>query len=421
MNKSAPMIYSYPAHYSNTPLLHYAASLVSRMTTACSTKLLVHNSAPKLASSVGRSKRLFGLALLSTVGFLAIPRAYCQDDTVAKAKEFVQKATAPASEWTGPTDGPKAVPNKLIVYISVDQRNGGAKGVGDGISEAAKVIGWNARIMDGRGSVEGDAQALGQAIALKPDGIILGGFDSQEQVQLLKQAEAANIVIAGWHSGPKPGPIASPKVFTNVTTAAEDTARAAAYLTIAQSDGKAGVVIFTDSAYSIALAKSNAMAAIIKQCPTCTLLETRVQSLASATRDMAQITASLLQRYGSKWTYSLGINDLYFDGMVPALTSAGIKPSGQLYNISAGDGSPSAYQRVQANEYQYATIPEPLNLQGWQLVDELNRAFAKAPPSGFNSPVHIVTPSNVNFDGGKSALFDPDNGYRDHYKKIWGK
>jgi ribose transport system substrate-binding protein len=81
---------------------------------------------------------------LSAVGFLAIPRADCQDDIVAKAKEFVQKATAPASEWTGPTDGPKAVPNKLIVYISVDQRNGGAKGVGDGISEAAKVIGWNA-------------------------------------------------------------------------------------------------------------------------------------------------------------------------------------------------------------------------------------------------------------------------------------
>jgi ribose transport system substrate-binding protein len=358
---------------------------------------------------------------LSVFGFLAVPGAYCQDDIVSKAKAFVQKATAPASEWTGPSEGPKAAAGKLIVYVSSDQRNGGAKGVGDGVSEAAKVIGWNFRVVDGRGSVEGRGQALGQAIALKPDGIILGGFDAQEQAQLLKQAEAANISIVGWHCGAKPGPIENPKVFTNVTTAAQDTAQAAAYLAIAQSDGKAGVVIFTDSAFSIALAKSDAMAAIIKQCPTCMLLETRVQSLASATRDMAQITASLLQRYGSKWTYSLGINDLYFDGMVPALSAAGIKPNGQLYNISAGDGSPSAYQRVQTNEYQYATIPEPLNLQGWQLVDELNRAFAKAAPSGFNSPVHIVTPSNVSFDGGKSALFDPDNGYRDHYKKIWGK
>ena len=373
--------------------------------------------APMLCSG----RHIIKLALLSVFGLLAVPGAYCQDDIVTKAKEFVQKSTAPASEWTGPTEGPKAAAGKSIVYVSSDQRNGGAKGVGDGVSEAAKVIGWNVRTVDGRGSVEGRGQALGQAIALKPDGIILGGFDAQEQAQLLKQAESANISIVGWHCGAKPGPIESPKVFTNVTTAAQDTAQAAAYLAIAQSDGKAGVVIFTDSAFSIALAKSDAMAAIIKQCPTCSLLETRVQSLASATRDMAQITASLLQRYGSKWTYSLGINDLYFDGMVPALTAAGTKPNGQLYNISAGDGSPSAYQRVQSNEYQYATIPEPLNLQGWQLVDELNRAFAQAAPSGFNSPVHIVTPSNVSFDGGKSALFDPDNGYRDHYKKIWGK
>ena len=134
---------------------------------------------------------------------------------------------------------------------------------------------------------------------------------------------------------------------------------------------------------------------------------------------MPQITASLLQRYGKKWTCSLAINDLYYDGMVPALAAAGIKPSGQLINISAGDGSTSAYQRIRSNQYQYATIPEPLNLQGWQLVDELNRAFAGEKPSSYSASVHIVTPENVAFDGGKNSVFDPDNGYRDQYKKIW--
>ena len=227
------------------------------------------------------ARHVIRLAFLSAFGFQAVPGAYCQDDIVTKAKAFVQKAAAPASEWSGPTDGPQAQASKTIVYVSSDQRNGGAKGVGDGVLQAAKVIGWNVRVIDGRGSVEGRGQALGQAIALKPDGIILGGFDAKEQAQLLKQAEAADITIVGWHCGAKPGPIADPKVFTNVTTAAEDTAQAAAYLAIAQSDGKAGVVIFTDSAFSIALAKSDAMAAIIKQCPTCTLLETRVQSLAN--------------------------------------------------------------------------------------------------------------------------------------------
>jgi ribose transport system substrate-binding protein len=127
------------------------------------------------------------------------------------------------------------------------------------------------------------------------------------------------------------------------------------------------------------------------------------------------------EAYGRKWDYSLAINDLCFDGMVPALTAASIKPTGQLFNISAGDGSISAYQRARSNQYQYTTIQEPLNLQVWQLVDELNRAFAGEKPSGFSSAVHILTHENVEFDGGKNSLFDPDNGYRDQYKKIWGK
>jgi ribose transport system substrate-binding protein len=35
--------------------------------------------------------------------------------------------------------------------------------------------------------------------------------------------------------------------------------------------------------------------------------------------------------------------------------------------------------------------------------------------------VHLVTADNVGKDGGPKNVFDPDNGYRDQYKKIWGK
>ncbi len=27
---------------------------------------------------------------------------------------------------------------------------------------------------------------------------------------------------------------------------------------------------------------------------------------------------------------------------------------------------------------------------------------------------------NIQFDGGPNNIFDPDNGYRDQYKRIWG-
>jgi ribose transport system substrate-binding protein len=34
--------------------------------------------------------------------------------------------------------------------------------------------------------------------------------------------------------------------------------------------------------------------------------------------------------------------------------------------------------------------------------------------------VHLFTADNIEKDGGKDNKFDPGNGYRDEYKKIWG-
>jgi ribose transport system substrate-binding protein len=33
---------------------------------------------------------------------------------------------------------------------------------------------------------------------------------------------------------------------------------------------------------------------------------------------------------------------------------------------------------------------------------------------------HLVMSANVGEDGGPQDIYDPDNGYRDIYKKIWG-
>ncbi len=135
---------------------------------------------------------------------------------------------------------------------------------------------------------------------------------------------------------------------------------------------------------------------------------------------MSQEAAALLQRYGAKWTYTLAINDLYFDFIGPPVISAGRNPKGPPVNISAGDGSNSAYEWIRGGQFRAATVPEPLLLQGWQVADELNRGFAGQPPSGYVAPVHLVTAQNVDLDGGKKDIYDPDNHYRDAYK-IWGR
>lgn len=366
--------------------------------------------------------RMLTLAAVGAAAFaLSAAPARADDSLVQYAKDFVTQVTRPDIPWTGPTTGPKAVAGMSVVYVSTDQRNGGPRGAGEAAAEAARTIGWNFRIIDGHGTVSGQNSALSQAIALKPNGIILGGVDAVQSAPLVEQAEKAGIKVVGWHAGPKAGAMTQPDVFWNVSTDPLEVSKAAALYAVATSGGHAGVVIFTDSEYALAIAKSNAMADWIKKCSGCTILATEDTPLGQTQSRMPSLTTSLLERFGNKWTYSLGINDLYYDFMGPSLQAAGIQGDGHPWNISGGDGSASAFQRIRTEQYQAATVAEPLHLQGWQLIDELNRAFAGAPPSGFVDPVHLFIHANIGADGGQQNVFDPDNGYQAIYRKIWGK
>jgi ribose transport system substrate-binding protein len=365
-------------------------------------------------------RRTVLMAAASVATLLLAPLAAHADAFVDEAKAVVAKAGARADKWDGPITGPKAAGKKTVVYVAGDMRNGGILGVAQGVKEAAGVIGWDYREIDGQGTVSGQATALSQAMALKPDAIVVGGSDAVEQKAGLEEAAKLGVTIVGWHSGPKPGPLDGTPVFANVTTDAMEVAKVAAMKAIADSDGKAGVVIFADSTYAIAIAKGRAMEAVIKQCAGCAVLSFQDTPLSDVSTRIPQLTTTLLQQNGAKWTHSLAINDLYYDFMPPALSAAGIAGDGDPQNISAGDGSEAAYQRIRAKDHQAATVPEPLSMQGWQLVDELNRAFAGEKWSGYVPGVHLVTPDNITFDGGPKNVFDPDNGYRDAYKKIWG-
>ena len=360
-----------------------------------------------------------GLLMSSVLALAAGASAARADAFLDQAKATVKAATEKSGTWDGPTSGPAGVPGKSVVIVAGDLRNGGHTGVANGSVEAAKALGWTTRVIDGQGTVAGVSSAMSQAIALKPDGIINAGFDLAQNMSSVEEADKQGIKMVAWHGGPTPGPVAGTPVFFNVTTDPDKVAEVSAMYAVAQSDGKAGVVVFTDSAYAIAIKKSDGMAATIKKCAECKVLSVEDTPLADVANRMPQLTTSLLQRFGDQWTYSLGINDLYYDFMGPSLGAAGKAPEGPPMNISGGDGSESAYQRIRTGQYQVATVPEPLTMQGWQLVDELNRAFAGEQPSGYFAPVHLVVQDNIAFDGGDKNIYDPDNGYRDAYEKIW--
>jgi ribose transport system substrate-binding protein len=338
-------------------------------------------------------------------------------DIVAQAKKFVADQLAAKAGWDGPSSGSGAAGARKIVYVGADLTNGGITAVGDGVKEAAGAIGWTVTIIDGKASAQGRSDAMNQAIAAKPDGIILGGFDAAEQKTAIGQAASLKIPVVGWHAGSKPGPDTANGLFTNITTDPLLVSRMAADYAIAQSNGAAGVVIFTDSQYQIAVDKANAIKAEIEKCTTCSVLDYKDSPIAEATQQMPPLVASLLQKYGDKMTYLLAINGNYFAGSRAALKDAGKAGDGAPYAVAAGDGDAAEFQRIRNKDYQAASVAEPLYLQGWQLVDELNRAMAGQPDSGYVAPPGLITIETVP----SGNVFDPKTAYRDNYKKIWGK
>ncbi len=320
--------------------------------------------------------------------------------------------------WDGPTTGPTASEGKSIVVLAGDLKNGGILGVTSGVEEAAAVIGWDVRVLDGAGSIQGRTAAIGQAMALQPDGIIVNGFDAIEQQAALEGVTGAGIPMVAWHSGPKIGCDAPGGLFANVSTDAMTVSEVAAQWALDDGGDTVGAVIFTDSTYQIAIDKADRLKEVI-EAGGGTVLEYVDTPIADTSSRMGPLTTSLLQKYGDSWTHALAINDLYFDFMGPALAAAGISSEDGPQAGSAGDGSEASFQRIRSATYQTITVAEPLNLQGWQLVDELNRAIQGEPCSGYVTSPALVTQEGLSKIEGNS--FDPDIPYRDAYSDIWGK
>ncbi|MFJ4206677.1 substrate-binding domain-containing protein [Streptomyces sviceus] len=333
----------------------------------------------------------------------------------ARAQAAVGQAQRTAVPWNGPTSGPSATSGKTIVYVAQTMTNPGVAGVAKGVMEAARIIGWNVRVIDGGGTPAGIEAAMSEALTLKPSGIVIGGFDPGSTSQQVARADAAGIPLVGWHAVATPGPSRRPRLFTNVTTDVEDVARVSGQWVISHSNGQAGVVVFTDASIPFAKNKSELIRKELATCPGVKLLAYENIPIPDASSRIPREISSLLARFRSRWTHSVAINDLYFADAAPAFRAAGTKGSGPPFNIGAGDGDPSAFQRIDNEQYQAATVPEPLSEQGWQIVDEFNRAFAGTPASGYVAPVHISTADNSH----GATAWDPP-GYREAYRKIWG-
>lgn len=352
----------------------------------------------------------------ATLAAILWTRPAFADEPQQRAEARVARALDLHSGWDGPTTGPKAATGKSVIFVAVDLKNSGIAGALAGVKEAVEVVGWKLTVIDAQGDNNTLVTALKASASAGGDGIILGGFTASDFAPWIANVVNKNGVVVGWHSAFEPGTVPGTQLFTNVATSSREVSLAAASYAVVQGRGRGGMVVFTDTRYGIARSKADDLAVIAGNCRGCEVLQVVDMRLDRVHEEMPALLQDFKTRFGKRWTHALGINDLYFD----AMADVGAAPEG-LINISAGDGSPSAFRRIRAGKGQHATVAEPLNQQGWQLVDELNRAFAGEQPSGYVSRAHLVVRNNITQAGGERDQYDPSNGYRQQYRKIWGR
>lgn len=351
----------------------------------------------------------------ATVLAAALPAA--ADEFMDQVKAEVVMFAGPQSDWRGPTSAPQPEPGKHIAYLSSNQQNDASREWGTAIAAIGGKIGWQVTIIDGHGSPVGWQEGLNQAIALQVDGIVMDADAASLQPQI-KDANAKGIVVVGIHATGFPGPQPDLGLFVNIQQDPRDIGRAQADWIIDHSNGTARVVVTSHCEYAIACAKAHATEARIEECPGCEMLEFSNSPIAEVAQRQPALVTAWVQKYGTP-LYITSVADYTADYQIPALRAGGVDPA-EVILVSA-DGNKSAYERIRAGgQYQLVTASEPYQMQGYQAIDELNRAFHGMPPSGFVQTPYLVTPENIDAEGGDLNTFIPSNGYEQRYLDLWG-
>ena len=354
--------------------------------------------------------------LATVVATFGLVGSVAAQDIVDEAKKDLVVYAGPQTDWRGPTSSPKPEAGKKIAYISNDENNDASRAWGVAIKEAGGKIGWEVTIIDGKATPVGWINAFNQAIALGVDGIVTSA-DAASLQEPIADAVAKNIPIVGIHAAALPGPNEELHLFTNIQQDPREIGKAQADWVIVDSGGKGRVVVTSHNEFAIAETKSRATEARIKQCPDCEVVEYVSSPIAEVAQRQPQLVISWIQKYGTP-LYVTAVADYTLDFQVPALRSAGVDPAD--IKLVGADGQASAYERIRSGEYQAVTVSEPVEMQAYQAVDEINRAIQGKEPSGFVQAPYLVTPDNVDAEGGDKNAFIPTNDYKKHYLELWG-
>jgi ribose transport system substrate-binding protein len=346
----------------------------------------------------------------SSSGGGADTTAAAADPAVQEFQTAAEAAQAPVTDFPGPNTGPTPVPKgKKLFIITCSSQGVGCVKLSDGIEEAAKVLGWTTTVIDGKGNPQVWNGAIRTAITSKADAIAIVAVPPALVGDGLKRAKAAGIPVI---SGFNPQSTQDSGVHAFVTPDHTAQGKAMADWIIADSGGKAKVVLVREDAFPEIKERQDAVAAELGKCSGCEIVATPQSELASLSNRFPGVITSTLQAHPDA-EYIVTPYDAASIFAGQAIRTAG--KSGQV-KITGFEGDPSAIDAIAKGD-QAATIADPTHFMGWQIVNETVRALAGQKPTNILNKWRLFTKDNI--AEVKTDVYELDYDYRSNFKSLW--
>lgn len=326
--------------------------------------------------------------------------------------EEAEAAVAEASKKvTGgvPTSSPPPAKNKTVVLIPCAAAAAGCSEPMEGAAEAAKVLGWTTRTIDGKGDPSDEAAAIEQAIALKPDAIVIHAIDPSTVKGAVNDAKAAGIpVIAS--SVPESNLVAFSQSPTK--EAWVKTGEDAANYMIVNTEGKAKYIQLTNEEFGVVVERTEGFDSVISKCTECEKVASSSFTFADMASKLPQLTQQLIQTHPEATAIAVP-----FDAAVPFVLE-GMKSAGKQLVVTGGDGTAEALKCIREECGLSATGAVPVKWIGWTDIDAANRIFNNEDPSpaSVGLPTKLITPENVQSEEG---TWNGDVNFPELYEKLW--
>jgi ribose transport system substrate-binding protein len=367
------------------------------------------------------SARLVHLAAVALAGaaalaVLAVAAAAAVPPEVANA---VKKYRAtPAFVQPGPPIDASKARGKTIFMIPESSSIPFINTIDKSIQKVAKLVGVKTVVYTNQAQPSQWAAGMNQAVAQKPDLIMLQGAPDPRVLQpQLIAAKKAGIPVLVTHFFEESDPM-PPNVTALVRVQFNQAARLEADYAIADTGGKANVVIVTSNEVPIAKGMLDAMKQEFAKCGSgCKYTIVNVPIPDWATKIQTEVQSALVKNPDANYVIP------FVDGM-SQFAAAGITAAGKVgkVKIATFNGTPFALKLIQDGNVVAMDVGENLDWLGWADMDQALRILVGAKPvQSEHTPLRLFDKSNVNQAGTPPKdSTGYGNAYVTKYRALWG-